>query len=208
MLSPVASFTYIDKLFNTVQLSGDLKKLVLSGIQHPTLILNSVGEGVYQADNRSSASHVLGVETPGTLTLSNGFTTYRQADNLQFVSLWASLVLGLISLLFLLCRGLYCLLGSRGEHKQLPIVTAFYMFPVLLIPLPFLLTQPFLNIGNINAGSVLLALSCLVALALNVAALWQNRTGNKLDSFAIAGVIQWFLVLAWWGLFPVMLWRI
>jgi len=97
----------------------------------------------------------------------------------------------------------------RDEPLRWPALTL-----TLLVTAPGLyLTQSFLAIGDPTPANVLLAiLTGLLPIALLVGAMQRVRAGvgtlsARLDLAAIAGLLQWCVVLVAWGLLPLVLWR-
>jgi hypothetical protein len=82
----------------------------------------------------------------------------------------------------------------------------------LLLPLPFLYRQSFLQLGDLTWGSGLLtAVTCVLPAAL-LFGLWRYlrlRPAGAvvgLDAVAMLALLQWTLVLGVWGLWPLRLW--
>lgn len=127
------------------------------------------------------------------------------------VALWTSLAAGVLGLLYLVLAGMLRVLSGRlglAEPLFVPLLAAL----ALVVPLPFFFAQSFLQLGDLTLASALLA---LVTGALPLAmlfGLWRRvlrgmqRIGDVLETTAMAAVLQWTLVLAWWGLLPLLLW--
>jgi len=85
---------------------------------------------------------------------------------------------------------------------------------LLLLGAPLLyLSESFLAIGNPTPANVAVALATgllPVALVASLAGRARHGLGNwaaRLEAVALGAAIQWCLVLATWGLLPLMLWR-
>jgi hypothetical protein len=97
-------------------------------------------------------------------------------------------------------------------NRSHPLMVPSLGVLALLLPLPLLFTQPFLQLGDVTPGSVLLALAtAALPLTMAVGLMLRFRHRRKgtiamLDALAMASVLQWTLVLAVWGLLPLRLW--
>lgn len=146
--------------------------------------------------------------------LSSGFISYKKADVLPLAILWLSLVAGLLGAIYIFFRGAYVLVKQPLKGLLQPVGLAFLMYVGFLLPLPFLFSQSFLQLGDINLASVLLAvvsglstLFCFAALVVGFK-YRKKQKQNRLDAFAILAFLQWSLVLWYWGLLPFALWQI
>jgi hypothetical protein len=93
--------------------------------------------------------------------------------------------------------------GGAPNALALPLATTL----ALLLPVPFFLTQSFLELGDRTAASLLLM---AVTAALPPAMAWglwlAQRARAWFDCLALVAVLQFLAVLAAWGLIPFRLW--
>jgi hypothetical protein len=93
-----------------------------------------------------------------------------------------------------------------------PEAPAFVAAALLLLPLPFFLTQSFMALGDITlAGGLLAVVSLLlpVGMLMTIASSLQRRGGGRsalLHAVAAALVLQWCVVLIAAGMLPFRLW--
>lgn len=84
---------------------------------------------------------------------------------------------------------------------------------MLFVPLPFFLTQSFMQLGELTIASGLLAfasiaLSCAIAYGLLLLPSRARSLAHPaLDCAALLAVAQWMIVLAAWGMLPFFMWR-
>ena len=126
--------------------------------------------------------------------------------------MWVSLCAGVLGLLFILVSGLVRLLRRRLTPSRGTLVP-FLAVIALLLPLPLFLRQSFLQLGDVTAASVALAvvtvtlpLAMLIGLVLQL----RSRTAGVMaavDMVATLAVLQWTVVLAAWNLVPLRLWQ-
>lgn len=209
----VARLAWLDTVFNAVDVGWDGERLHLAPLQGKTQALRPVGGMLFQADGRLQPSHVLFVSSEDERILSDGLRNHRKMPLASMLWLWASTALGLAGLLYVLVRGLWLLARGRLRRSSTLALPLAGML-TLLLPIPFFLTQSFLQLGDLTAASGLLALAtCLLPLgmAYGLAMLvLARRPGLKHPAFdcaALLAVTQWLIVLAVWGMIPFMLWR-
>jgi hypothetical protein len=102
------------------------------------------------------------------------------------------------------------LLFKKQLFKRNQIITLPFLSIIgLLIPLPFLLNQSFLNLGDFTFANVLLAIVTgflPLAMIFGSRKIYRNKT-LTIDAAGTLFVLQWTLVLIYWGVFPFRLWH-
>jgi hypothetical protein len=170
-----------------------------------------VGGWLFRAKDRTRASHVLLVSSEGRRTISDGFRTHEQISPWRMMPLWAGGVAGVVGLLYLLLFGVFRTLRRRLRPAD-PFFIPFLASVALLFPVPLFFGQSFLQIGDLTPASAILALvTGMLPLAM-LFGLWRSfaqGTANRsavTDVLAMLVVLQWSIVLAFWGLVPLRLW--
>ena len=207
----VASLAWVDTVLNAMRVRWDGTQLQLAPLQEKPSRLRPAGGMLFQADGRIEPSHVLYV-MDGERMLSNGLRTYRKAPFLKMLSLWTSAALGIAGLLYVLLRGLWLLVRGRLRSTSTlawPLAAVLTLF----VPVPFFLSQPFLQLGDLTMASGSLAFaSCALPLGVGyglfrLMARAQPVRHPALDCAALLAASQWTIVLAAWGMLPFMMWR-
>jgi CubicO group peptidase (beta-lactamase class C family) len=205
-----AAFEWLDSTLGFVRLRAGWQ-LELTPFLSPTIRLYPVGEGLWRAEGRVAASHVLLRTEDGRRVLSTGTSTFERASTALMLARWVSLVAGMAGFAWLLMSGLVRLIARRLPPRH-PVFLPLMGLLALLLPLPFFLSQSFLAIGDVTTASVLLAIvSVTLPLAL-VAGLWRHwQAGSRgatttIDVFSILAGLQLLAVLAWAGWVPARLW--
>lgn len=201
-------FAYLDLLFNSIKVKLENNKLVIKSIQKEDYDLLPVGDNLFRKRDRVKASHVF-YKNDTTPMISDGLVTYEKVSPFYLGLLWLSLILGVIGIIIILFRGFYLLFKKQLFKRNQIITLPFLSIIGLLIPLPFLLNQSFLNLGDFTFANVLLA---IVTGFLPLAMIFGSRKiyKNKALTIDIAGtlfILQWTLVLIYWGVFPFRLWH-
>ncbi|MEW7848161.1 serine hydrolase domain-containing protein [Massilia aurea] len=193
------SFRFLDTVFNPVHVSRDGQALKLTSPQAAPVTLQPVGGALFRAPDKQRASHAFIVSTEGTRIYSTGTQSYEQMPFPTLLALWISVAAGLLGLAWIVIASLL----RRGP--LVPCAGAL----ALLLPLPFFISQSFLQLGELTIASGLLA---VVTAALPVTMLaglglaLHRRTVRRMEMGAMLAVLQLCLVLAWWGLLPLRLW--
>lgn len=209
VLSPARfeMFGYIDLVMDFVRVRADGERLVVKPFQGSASVLDPMGGPLFRAPGRTLPSHVL-LSTERGPAFSNGLGTYERVSLWRMVPLWASLAVGMLGLLYILLRGLYQAARRRLGPRH-PVFMPFVVALAAAVAGFLLFRQPVLQLGDRTPASVFLA---LVTGALPIAAafgLWRAGMPSRrswIDALALAAVLQWTFVLAWWGLLPLRLW--
>ena len=205
------SFAYLDRVLNFATLRWDGERLHLEPFQAAAKLLTPAGGMLFRSHDRTTVSHVLLTSSDGRRVVSDGFSTYEQISQWRMVALWASLAAGLSGLVYLVLAGMF-----RSVRRQLrpsmPLFVSFVAAMALLLPVPFFLGQSFLHLGDLTVASALLAVVTGALPLAMLIGLWRRvgrrmaEPGDVLEATAELGVLQWAVVLAYWGLLPLRLW--
>lgn len=205
----LASFRYVDFLFDSPRLGWDGKVLRLLPVQGPARTLTPAGGMRFTANDRTTASHVLLKGEGGERLLSDGHRTYRQVPAALYWLVAVSLFLGLLGLLWF---GLA--VPARALMRREPVRVPGVIAAVLLVlPPPLFLLQSYTQLGDRTVASIALY---GVTAALPLLMLWQawrsarrneGLANGRVNLVAALLVLQWCAVLAGWGMLPLALWR-
>ena len=206
-----ASLAWLDTTLNFVRVRKDGDALRFKPFQSAEVVLAPVGGALFRIDGRTMASHALLVAQDGQRVITTSYKSYRQVPLTTLAPLWASLIAGLLGLLWLLVIGLVRL-ARRGSARSQPAFVPFIGVALLLLPLPFFYRQSFLQLGDFTLASGLLAAVTLLLPITMLIGLWRSfrrrpwSVWATLDAGAMLAVLQWTAVLAWWELMPLRLW--
>ncbi|QSX73973.1 beta-lactamase family protein [Lysobacter arenosi] len=207
-----ASFAWLDTTLNFVRVRGDRGGLILKPFQSPELTLVPAGGALFRAADRTIPSHVALTLGDGRGVISTGLQSYEQTSLLKLALLWTSLAAGLLGLVWLLLAGVTRLVAAPRALVSRPVFAPLLGVLALLVPLPFFLRQSFLQLGDLTVASALLfAVTLLlpVTMLIGLAVAYRRRplsTATRVELLAMLAVLQWALVLMYWGLLPLRLW--
>jgi len=208
-------FAYLDAVAGITRVEWDGHHLVLRPIQGATRELEPVGGTQFRLEGRRAPTHVLFHSATGVPVISDGQRTLERVSRWRVVPLWLSALAGVVALLALLVTSVVRA-GIEWRQRRLgsePLRwTAGALLLLLGAPLLYL-SESFLAIGNPTPANVAVALATgllPVALVASLAGRARHGLGNwaaRLEAVALGAAIQWCLVLATWGLLPLMLCR-
>lgn len=206
-----ATFAWLDTTLGFARLRREGAALRLTPFQGKPTVLTPLGGALFRAEDRLVASHALLTAADGAQVIATGLQSYQRIALWKLLALWTSLAAGAAGLLWLLLGG-----SARAALRRLrvrdPAFAPWLATLALLLPLPLFYRQSFLRLGDLTwASGVLAAVTCALPAAL-LFGLWRYLrlrpagAAAKLDAAAMLAILQWTLVLAAWGLWPLRLW--
>ncbi|CAA9366444.1 MAG: D-alanyl-D-alanine carboxypeptidase [uncultured Gemmatimonadetes bacterium] len=209
--SRFASFAYLDVVLGFAALRHAGGSLHLTPFQGRARELIPAGGALFRRGDRTAPSHALFLDTDGARALSDGNQTYEKIGRWCIVPLWISAAGGVLGLVYLLVAGL-ARIARRSLTPGHPVFAPFAGVLLLIAAAALFMRQSLLHLGDSTLANVSLAAATgALPLAL-LFGLWRQRASRRrglsatLDAFAMAGVLQWAAVLAWWNLVPLRLW--
>ena len=208
-------FAYLDELAGVTRVRWDGQELHLEPLAGSARALTPIGGKLFRAPDRREATHVLLRTSEGTAVVSDGLRTLERVSAVSVGRLWLSAGVGVVALAYLLVVGAFRSVTAlrRGDWRNEPLRWPVLCLMLLVIAPGLYLMQSFLAIGDPTLANVAMAvLSGVLPVALLLGAVQRVRAGvgtlrARLDLGAIAGLLQWYAVLAAWGLAPLVLWR-
>ena len=202
------SFRFIDTVFNPVRVSSDRQSLKFGPPQSAAVTLHHTGGGLFRAPDKHIASHALTVSPRGKRVISTGTQSYEQVSLSYLLTLWISVGAGLAGLAYIVLAPILRI-GMRRLSRRDPLLAPFAGVLALLLPIPFFYQQSFLQMGDLTVASGLLATVSAALPVAMVAGLYLSLRRTIVacaDIIAMLAVLQFSLVLAYWGLLPLRLW--
>ena len=205
-------FEYLDTLFGATRISPDGDSLILASVLNDARSLRPVGDRLYSARDRTTTSHAFFRGKEGEYLLSDGFQTLKKVPASYLIAHWASFLMGLSGLLWILIAGTVSLVRLRSDLFRRPVAPAFVASVLLFVPVPFFFAQPFMALGDFTMASALLAtVSLLLPIGMLFTILkarkeWRASRLNLLHAVAAAFVLQWTAVLVTANMLPFRLW--
>jgi hypothetical protein len=200
-------FAYLDLLFNSIKVQKEDNSLLIKSIQKETYSLLPVGSNLFRKEDRVNPSHVL-YKNGSVPIISDGLVTYEKVNTTYLALMWLSLILGLTGIIFIFFRGFYLLFQKKLFKNNQIITFPFLSILGLLIPIPFLLNQSFLNLGDFTFANILLAIvtgTLPIAMIFGSRKIWIKKT-LTIDATGTLFILQWTVILIYWSVIPFRLW--
>ena len=214
VLSPnrFQTLEYVDIVFGSIRISASGDNPGLTSLQRQPRQLRPVGNRLFSANDRATASHVFYRGGHGEYLVSDGYTTFEKVPVTYLVAHWASIFLGLAGLTWIAISGGVSLLRYRLNFARRPVAPAFLATLLLLVPVPFFLAQSFMALGDptlagrlLAAATLLLPAGMLLTLLL-AGSKWNTERIEIANGLAATMVLQWCGVLFAAGMLPLRLW--
>lgn len=206
------AFAYVDRVFGVRHVAWHGDKLRVRPLQGTPLLLEPAGGRLFREPGRVLPSHALLTGDDGARLLADDDQTHARVGIAHIGLLWASLVAGLLGIVYVLVAGAWRLLRRRpwrADALRLPWLSVV----ALVVPVPLFLRQSFLQIGDLTAASASLAVvTTLLPMAMLFGLVQVLRGARDIkamgDGVALLAILQWCTVLAAWGLMPVRTWAL
>ncbi|HEX7984794.1 MAG TPA: serine hydrolase domain-containing protein [Duganella sp.] len=205
----ISNLAWTDIVFNFVRLSWDGGTLRLAPFQGKPTVLTPTGGRLFTQAGRLDNTHVLLIGDDGQRIVSDGIRNYAKANMALFAGLWASLAAGLLGLAYVVTIGSWRLLRARPRTRD-PLFAPLMGVLALALPAPLFYLQSFMRMGELTLASGTLAVvtaALPLTLAAGLARQWRGGRRNVADTVALIAALQCTLVLAAWGMLPLMLWK-
>jgi CubicO group peptidase (beta-lactamase class C family) len=208
-LNPVRfeKFAYLDLLFNSIKVNKMENKLIIKSIQNDSYFLLPVAENLFRKQDRVSASHVL-YQKNNTQLISDGLVTYQKVSGLYLGVMWLNLILGILGIVIIIIRGFYFLIQKKLFANKQMLTIPFVSVILLYLPIPFLLNQSFLTMGELTFANLMLAVVTgilPIAMIFGLIRIRRNKP-QLIDILGVIFVLQWTIVLFFWNIIPFRLW--
>ena len=163
----------------------------------------------FRLEDRAETSHAF-YESGSNLYFTDGLKSVRKINGWVLFFLWLSFGAGLLALLVIFILGTYRVFKERKAFVGTPIFWVYVGVLSFLLPVPFFLTQPFVEIGNKSIAAFLLMAASVALTFCTVAALIKLvktvKTEPKTTVLLTISAAQFVVLLAFWGLVPLRIW--
>ena len=124
----------------------------------------------------------------------------------------SSFSLGILGMIYLLISGIIKFIRHKMAFREQPISWVFMSVLIFFVSPIFMSIQPFMRMGDITIGTVLLAISSFLVPLSSVISLIllinsRKKVFNQLDFWILLMVIQFLLLLIVNGIVPIIMWQ-
>jgi hypothetical protein len=204
-------YRLLDYLGGFTKFSVTQKTAELQRFQGSSQRLKYIGNNQFIADNRVMASHLFYEDESGTKLITTGTSTLKKTSLFNVSLIFGSFVLGAIALGAAFIVGLVQLIRHRMQFFKKPLAPAFIVITILAVSFVLLATQPFIEIGDITLGSILLAITSAMLPFTAIYAVYRCVKNSKkpITSFQLwlsIVIIQFTILLFTFDMIPFVLW--
>ena len=162
--------------------------------------------------DRTNISHAFYTTADGELLITDGTKTIKKVSGLKILGLACRILLGLLGLIYLFIIGCINLIKYKLDFRNKPLFWVFIAILTLIISFVFIANQPFMKIGDLTIGNILLALaSIIMPLFSFVSVILIIKTQKKylqtLNFWATVFLIQFCVLLITNKLMPIIMWK-
>lgn len=212
VITKVEPFGLLDHVFSSTQVKITKTGALYKPFQGKEKTLLYQGNYLFSMNDRTDISHSFYTSPDGGLFITDGVKTIRKVSGLKILAIAVSLLLGLCGLLYLLISGCVQLVKLKGNFSKHPEFWAFIPVLTMLISFVFIVTQPFMRMGDRTIGNILLATStALIPVGTFVSFLFsltkQRRFLYSFTSWALIFVLQFCVLLLSHQLLPIIMWK-
>ncbi|MBX2901671.1 MAG: beta-lactamase family protein [Cyclobacteriaceae bacterium] len=212
IIPKVEPFALVDKLFAHTKVTVGKAGATLEPLQGKKKELTYQGNQLFSMSDRTNISHSFYKNDAGDLLITDGIRTVKKISGLEIVALATSFLLGIAAIVWILISGFLRLIRSRSYFMHHPFFLAFISILLVLISFGLIANQPFIRLGDITFGNVVLAAgSALIPLLSVISLIFTIKKKNKfwksVDFWMLILIIQFCVLLTANKLLPMIMWR-
>jgi len=146
------------------------------------------------------------------LLITDGVNTIKKASGFKIIGIAISLLLGLLGIVYLFIVGCVKLAKHKIDFRNQKLFWVFMAILTLIISFAFIATQPFMRMGDMTIGNIILALGSTLIPIFSFASLFltiksKTKFLNRFNFWAILFVLQFSVLLMMNKLLPIIMWK-
>lgn len=206
VITKVVPLRLLDVLGSFLHIGTAERGIIIAPFQRTSAQAVHLGSGLFRADGRVSASHLL-YEEAGSLYFTNGLITYQKISGWRIFVTAVSVASGIVGILILLIAGAGQLFSRPARLLATPLVWVFFNLLLLLLAGVLIGTRNIIYVGDQNWGSLSLFVgSALLPFSVLLSAvLYLKQNTRVLRKFGFWGLLllaQLVITLLWYGILP------
>lgn len=191
VITKVEPFRLFDLMgsFTKIELLGN--NMIHTPFQKNSTELEHLGNGIFKANGRLQASHLLYKEGDHKF-LTTGINTLQKTSGLVIVTVIVSMLLGLVGVIGITISGIVQFFNYKTRFFSKPIFPAFTGIVLLLISIILIASNNIIYIGDKNFGTLFLFISsCVTPILVLLSLIMFFRSGiATIKNFGF-----WFVIL-------------
>lgn len=206
----IVPFRLLDYISGYTKVSVSQNGATISPFQKKTRNLKYKGGNLFQSNTKIMASHLFYEDEQGSKIITTGTSSIIKINGLYILLVSESLIVGIIGIFYILIVGITQSIKFKKQFFRKPLAWSFTSIIILLIAILLIALQPFMKIGDLTAGSVLLAISSvLLPLFSIISLILLAKTKLYFKTFkfwSLICIIQLSILLFFNGMVPMTIW--
>ncbi len=212
VITKVEPFALLDKVFSHTKVETTKTGAIIFPFQGKVKSLVYQGSGLFTMKDRTKISHAFYKNDNGEMFITDGVSTVKKISGFKILSIAISLFLGLFSMLSLFILDCIYLFKYNLDFKKYPQFWLFLAILSLVISIILIINQPFMKMGDLTFGNLLLTISTLLVPLFSVVSLALMIKKQKLylrtfSFWATLFIIQFCVLLMTNNLMPIFMWK-
>jgi len=212
IITKIEPFGLIDHVFSHTKVETTKNGALLMPFQGKNRVLIYQGKHLFSMKDRTTISHTFYKTADGEFIITDGLNTMKKVNDLKILSIACSLFLGLSGLVYVFIAGCISLLKHEIDFRKQPIFWLFVSILILIFSFIVIANQPFMRMGDMTFGNILLAVATTLIPVFSVVYLYltvkmKHRSYHTFNFLAILFVLQFSVLLMMNGLMPIVMWK-
>jgi CubicO group peptidase (beta-lactamase class C family) len=212
IFTSIEPFGLLDYVFSHTKVETTENGALITPFLGKKKVLIYQGKHLFSMEDRTTISHAFYKSADGELLLTDGAKTIRKVSGLKIISIAGSILLGLFGFVYVLVAGFINLIKQKIHFRTHPLFLIFISVLTLIISFIFIANQPFMKMGDITTGNILLAVASTLipffsAVSLLLTIKKQNRFLSTFTFWAVLFAFQFSVLLVVNKLMPIIMWN-
>ncbi len=213
VITKVEPFRILDNIFSFTKVSILDSGAELNPLQKKSQQLIYLGNNLFLIEGRTNISHSFYKSENGKLLITDGISTIEKVSGIKILLIAISVVLGFVSMAYLLLSSVYQSIKFKRTFLNQPIFYVSFALLTIVASVPFLFTQPFISLGDKTIGNIMLYIGTILLPLLTFVSIIKyikfDKTEwvYKFDYLSLFLVLQLSTLLLFNDLIPFALWK-
>ena len=212
IITKVEPFGLLDLVFSHTKVETSEYGALLLPFQGKNKALTYQGRNLFSMKDRSNISHVFYSNDHKDLLISDGVKTLKKVSVFKIIGVVISLTLGISALVYVFVVGCIHLLKYKLQFIKSTLFWVFIAILTLIISIALISAQPFMKMGDMTIGNILLFLGTLQLPIFSIVSFilclkTQKHYLHNLNFWGIVLIMQFCLLLIANNLMPIIMWK-
>ncbi|MEJ5963778.1 serine hydrolase domain-containing protein [Pedobacter immunditicola] len=212
VFTKIEPFGLLDHVFSHTKVETTKDGALVMPFQGTNRVLIYQGKHLFSMKDRTTISHTFYRTADGEFVITDGLKTMKKVHGLKILSIACSLFLGLVGLVYVFIAGCISLIKHKIDFRNQPIFWLFLSILILIFSFILIANQPFMQMGDVTIGNILLAVATTLIPVFSVVSLFltvkmKHRSFHIFNFLAILFVFQFSVLLIMNDLMPIVMWK-